>query len=114
MAGLVEKLASTVPGWGVRLVYGDKVDLGGTEVVPVALAAFGFGGGSGEGTGPDNDGSGTGEGGGGGGYAIPVGAYVATDTGPEFRPNPLAVMVVAIPLACVVGRVLVRLIRVSR
>jgi len=55
-----------------------------------------------------------GEGGGGGGYAIPVGAYVATDTGPEFRPNPLAVMVVAIPLACVVGRVLVRLIRVSR
>ena len=69
---------------------------------------FGFGGGEGSGEMPENGstpaGRGVGSGGGGGGYVVPIGAYVGGPDGLKFRPNPIAIMMVAIPLvSAVVG-----------
>ena len=103
MANLVEKLSETVRSLGVKAVYGDKVTVGGVEILPVALVSFGFGGGSDEST--------EAGGGGGGGTSIPIGAYISGRSGPTFTPNPVVFMAVAIPFVFVAGRALARVIR---
>jgi len=117
MANILEKLADSVPSWGAKLSYGEPTIVGGQELVPVALVVFGFGGG--EGSGDFAEGAaagqrGEGSGGGGGGYALPIGAYVGTDSGAVFRANPVAVIALAIPLASVAGWALSRIIRAAR
>ena len=118
MANLIEKLAESVPTWGVKLAYGEKTTLGGQELVPVALVGFGFGGGEGSNimpdVGPASAGTGEGRGGGGGGYAVPIGAYVSGPEGLRFRPNRIAVLVVAVPVISAGGMALAQIIRAFR
>ena len=118
MANLIEKLAESVPTWGVKLAYGEKTTLGGQELVPVALVGFGFGGGEGSNlspdTGPASAGTGEGRGGGGGGYAVPIGAYVSSPDGLRFRPNRIALLVVAVPVITAGGMALAQIIRAFR
>lgn len=118
MANLIEKLAESVPTWGVKLAYGEKTTLGGQELVPVALVGFGFGGGEGSNimpdSGPASAGAGEGRGGGGGGYAVPIGAYVSGPEGLRFRPNRIALLVVAVPVISAGGMALAQIIRALR
>ena len=118
MTNLLEKLADSVSSWGATLAYGEKVTLGGQELVPVALVGFGFGGGEGSGDLPDGtDGStgrGEGSGGGGGGYAVPIGAYVGGPDGLKFQPNVIALVVVAAPLVSAAGVALAQVVRAFR
>lgn len=102
MTNVVERLAQSVTSANVTASYGDKVTIGGVEVIPVALVGFGFGGGGDDG---DN--------GGGGGTAgsVPIGVYVGGPDGVRFRPNPIALLAVSIPVAWVVGRSLVRIVK---
>jgi uncharacterized spore protein YtfJ len=120
MTTLTEKLAASVPSWGAKLAYAETITLGGQEVVPVALVGFGFGGGQGQdideqpegGTAPVRRGEGSG--GGGGGCAVPIGAYVAGPDGLTFRPNPVTLLAVAVPLVAAVGWALAQIINASR
>ena len=118
MARVLETLSESVPSWGAKLAFGEKVTVDGHELVPVALVAFGFGGGEGSGETPENGtipaGRGEGSGGGGGGYAVPVGAYVGGPGGPRFRPNPIALLVLAVPLISAVGWAAAQIIRAKR
>jgi len=113
MATLTERLAALVPSWGAKMAYGERTTLGGQELVPVALVVFGFGGGEGSGEMPENGttpaGRGEGSGGGGGGYVVPIGAYVGGPDGLKFRPNPIAIMMVGIPLVSAVGWAVARI-----
>ena len=106
MADFVLELADKVAGVGVRTSYADKVQLGGVDVVPVALGAYGFGGGSG--SAPEQ---GEGSGGGGGGWSVPLGAYVSRGGDVRFEPNILGVLIVAIPFIAVTGKALRLVIR---
>jgi uncharacterized spore protein YtfJ len=107
MAKLSESLAALVPTWGAKMAYGERTTLGGHELVPVALVVFGFGGGEGSGEMPEGGttpaGRGEGSGGGGGGYVVPIGAYVGGPDGLRFRPNPIAMLMVAVPLVSAAG-----------
>lgn len=118
MTHVAEKLAESVPSWGARLVYGERTTVGGHEILPVALAAFGFGGGQGSGDAPASGespaGRSEGSGGGGGGYAVPVGAYVATPDGLVFRPNPVTLVAVAVPLVTAIGMAVAQVVRAAR
>ena len=120
MANLIEKLAESVPSWGAKLAYGEKTTVGGQELVPVALVGFGFGAGEGSsempegGIGPSGMGVGEGRGGGGGGYSVPIGAYVTGRNGLMFRPNLIALMVVAVPIVTAGGMALAQIIRATR
>jgi len=120
MSNVIEKLTGSVPSWGAKLAYGEKSTLGGHDLVPVALVGFGFGGGEGSSEAPDGGfmpagaGVGEGSGGGGGGYAVPIGAYVGGPDGLEFRPNPIALLVVATPVVSAVGWALAQIIRAMR
>ncbi|HEY0260664.1 MAG TPA: hypothetical protein VGC18_12530 [Lacisediminihabitans sp.] len=102
MTNVVERLAQSVTSANVTASYGDKVSIGGVELIPVALVGFGFGGGGDDG---DN--------GGGGGTAgsVPIGAYVGGPDGVRFRPNPIALLAVSIPVAWVAGRSLARIVK---
>jgi uncharacterized spore protein YtfJ len=92
MADFVLKLADSVKSsTGVHVAYGDPVKLGDTTLIPVALGWSGFGGGESR-----NESFPT-SGGGGGGAAIPIGAYVSDSAGTRFEPNPIALLVVAVP-----------------
>jgi len=122
MANLIEKLAESVPTWGAKLAYGEKTTLGGHDLIPVALVGFGFGAGEGSSEMPDGGlgttgmgmGVGEGRGGGGGGYSVPIGAYVGGPDGLEFRPNLIALMVVAVPVVTAAGLALAQIIRALR
>jgi hypothetical protein len=120
MTSLTERLAASVPSWGVKLAYGEPITLGGQEIVPVALVGFGFGGGEGEGIdevpeeGKAATRRGEGSGGGGGGYAVPIGAYVGGPGGLTFRPNPIASAAVAVPLVAAAGWALAQVINALR
>lgn len=105
MTALVERLADKVPARGVAMAYGERIEIGGRTLIPVALVGYGFGGGG------DSDDNG---GGGGGGTSIPVGAYVGDETGLRFEPNPIALLAVAIPFVAVVGWGLARIARALR
>ncbi|MGR2751538.1 hypothetical protein [Agromyces arachidis] len=106
MADFVLELADKVAGVGVRTSYADKVQIGGAEVVPVALGAYGFGGGAGT-----DDEQNEGSGGGGGGWSVPLGAYVSRGGDVRFEPNVLGLLIVAIPLVAVTGKALRLVIR---
>ncbi|WP_400999024.1 hypothetical protein [Agromyces sp. GXQ0307] len=110
MADFVLELADKVAGVGVRTSYADKVEIGGAEVVPVALGAYGFGGGAGSGT-DSSDQQGEGSGGGGGGWSVPLGAYVGRGGDVRFEPNVLGLLIVSIPLVVVTGKALRLVIR---
>ncbi|MDJ1371838.1 hypothetical protein [Gulosibacter molinativorax] len=91
---------------GARLAYGDRIDLGHEQIIPVAFWA----GGSAEGEGgvdSDRHAEGTSE----GGVAIPLGAYVGDDYGTRFRPNIIALLAVCVPLTVVAGWALPRVIK---
>jgi uncharacterized spore protein YtfJ len=106
MAELVLELAETVAGVGVKTSYGEKVDIDGTTVLPVALGYYGFGGGGGS----DQKGD-QGSGGGGGGVSIPLGAYVGRGGDVRFEPNLIGLLLVATPLVWVTGKALKAVIR---
>ena len=113
MANLSERLAALVPTWGAKMAYGERTTLGGHELVPVALVVVGFGGGEGSGEMPEGGtapaGRGEGSGGGGGGYVVPIGAYIGGPDGLRFRPNPIAVLMAAVPLVSAVGWAVARI-----
>ena len=102
-AGAMQQFAENA---GVKLAYGEAVELGGERVVPVALWAGGGGGGT-----EHDEAGGGGEGSGFGGVAIPVGVYVGDAYGVRFRPNLIALLAVVTPLTMVAGWALPRLIK---
>ena len=114
MESPVESLTKSAPSWGAKMAYGETIDVGGRQVTPAALVIFGFGGGSGSGKLPQGgglpQGEGEGSGGGGGGYVLPIGAYVNGPNGPKFQPNPVAMIMVSVPLVSAAGWALARII----
>jgi uncharacterized spore protein YtfJ len=113
MPSLVERVAARIPEFGVRLAYGDRTEVGGEELVPVALVAYGFGAGEGESDGepaPKLSGSG----GGGGGISIPVGAYVGSGGRLAFRLNPVALLVFGAPVVAALGVGIAAIVRAAR
>jgi len=118
MAKLIENLAESVPAWGAKVAYGEKTTVDGRELVPVAIVAFGFGGGEGSGDMPASEktpaGRGEGSGGGGGGYSVPIGAYIGGPDGLRFRPNTIALAVVAVPLVSAIGAALAVIVGAAR
>ncbi len=114
MANITEKLADTVPDRGVKIAYGEKVTIGGTEMIPVAFVSYGFGGGTMMGTvNVEKDSDMTGDGAGGGGVAIPVGAYIATKDGLRFHANPITMAWVSIPVLGVLGWAISKIVKAS-
>jgi uncharacterized spore protein YtfJ len=110
MENLTLQLAEKFKASGVKMAYGEPVDVDGEKIVPVALVSYGFGAGEGEGE-VTSDNHGSGEGGGGGGSSIPLGAYVKTREGLRFEPNVIALLTVSIPLVWVLGRALSGIIK---
>lgn len=114
MTNPLESLTASLPSWGAKMAFGESTMVGGREIVPAALVIFGFGGGSGSGKRPRRGdvsaGEGEGSGGGGGGYVLPIGAYVSGPDGPTFQPNPLALIIVSVPLVSAAGWALARVI----
>ena len=111
MANITKQLADTVTQTGVRMSYGEPVEMDGSVVMPVAVSGYGFGGGEGGGSGPESTMQGEGSGGGGGGMSVPVGAYVTRDGYTRFEPNIIALLAVSVPFVCVAGRALARIIK---
>lgn len=104
MPSLVIRLAETLTMFGAKAAYGEPYEADGVRMVPVAILYYGFGAGSES----DDDGP---SGGGGGGATIPVGAYVTRDGDVRFQPNVIALLAVSIPVICVSGRALARVIK---
>jgi uncharacterized spore protein YtfJ len=104
MTNLTEKLAESMTHRGVKLSFGEKVDLDGVEVMPVALVTYGFGAG----------GDDTGNGGGAGGGSIPVGVYLNDEGYVKFQPNLIALLAVSIPVICATGWALSKIIKALR
>ncbi|MGO4492925.1 hypothetical protein AB4Y86_12695 [Arthrobacter sp. 2YAF22_2] len=100
MAESFSSLVDAFKNVGVSRAYGDPVQLGGEELIPVALVSFGFGGGSA----PASDDAPAGSGGGGGGFVLPLGVYAGRrGGGVVFRPNPIAVLMGLAPVVCAIG-----------
>ncbi|HWM17154.1 MAG TPA: hypothetical protein VNP97_11260, partial [Microbacterium sp.] len=55
-----------------------------------------------------------GSGGGGGGYSVPIGAYIGGPDGLRFRPNTIALAVVAVPLVSAIGAALAVIVGAAR
>ncbi|GAB5077990.1 hypothetical protein [Arthrobacter sp. AD-310] len=106
MADTFESLVDAFRNFAVSRAYGEPVNLGGQEVVPVALVSFGFGGGSESGQG--------GSGGGGGGTVIPLGVYTSNNGRTVFRPNTIATLACLVPLVAVTGAAVRRAITAAR
>jgi uncharacterized spore protein YtfJ len=90
---------------GVSRAYGPPVQVGGAELLPVALVSFGFGGGT-DAEGGDRGGASGGgaSGGGGGGFVLPLGAYSRESGGHlVFRPNTIAVLLSIVPVVTAAG-----------
>lgn len=101
MADAFSSLVEAFRNVGVARAYGEPVQIGGEELVPVALVSFGFGGGGDSGTAGT---SGAAEGGGGGGFVLPLGAYTRNGEGRVvFRANTLTVLLGLVPVVCAVG-----------
>jgi uncharacterized spore protein YtfJ len=100
MAEAFSSLVDAFKTVGVSRAYGVPVQLGGEELIPVALVSFGFGGGSA----PASDDAPAGSGGGGGGFVLPLGVYAeGQDGGVAFRPNPIVLLVGLAPVVCAIG-----------
>lgn len=106
MADTFGSLLDIFKNLAVSRAYGEPVNLGGQEVLPVALVSFGFGGGSESEQG--------GSGGGGGGTVIPLGVYTTSNGRTVFRPNTVAVLACLVPLVAVAGTAVRRAITASR
>lgn len=96
MSDAFSSLVDSFKNVGVSKAYGPPVQIGGEEVIPVALVSFGFGGGS-EAT--DQGASG----GGGGGLVMPLGVYSSIGGQTVFRPNTIALLVCLVPVVSAVG-----------
>jgi len=106
MADTLASLAESFKNMGVTRAYGTPVNLGGEEIVPVALVSFGFGGGT-----ESEDGA---SGGGGGGFVVPLGVYVTENGRAVFRPNTIALLVCLVPLVGAAGVALRRAVAAVR
>ena len=117
MTDVIERMTSSVPSWGAKLAFGERIVVGGQEVVPSALVIFGFGGGGGSGNwlerGTSPEGRGEGSGAGGGGYVLPIGAYIGGSNGVRFYPNPVAMLIVSVPLLTAAGWAVARIINAT-
>ncbi|WP_233569283.1 hypothetical protein [Leucobacter sp. OH1287] len=119
---------STVMGKiGVKTAYAKPYQFSDTQLVPVAAVWSGWGGGDASGTvTADHDGEivstskdhadadGVSQGGGGGTIIMPIGAYLERDGRTRFEPNTIALLSVAIPFVCVLGRAIARIVRVCK
>ncbi|MDO5052032.1 MAG: hypothetical protein Q4E05_03965 [Pseudoclavibacter sp.] len=103
-----EELSRNLERIGVSLAYGEKIDLGSSSIVPVAVVGLGFGAGEGEDPRAGAEGANVS---GGGGSAVPVGAYVSDEFGTRFEPNVIALLVAATPIAFAVAWGLPKLVR---
>lgn len=110
MADTFSTLVDTFKNVGVSRAYGAPVQLGGQEVIPVALVSFGFGGGA---EGETGNGPG-GSGGGGGGMVLPLGVYRNVGGDVAFRPNTVVTLVLLVPLISVLGAAVRRAIRAAK
>lgn len=99
---IVEHLSDGVKARAVQLAYGEPIDADGTTLVPVAFVSYGFGGGG------DAESNG---GGGGGGVSIPLGMYSTRDGLTQFHPNPVVVMILAVPLVTAAGILISRILK---
>ena len=100
MSEAFSSLVDAFKNVGVARAYGAPVQLGGEELIPVALVSFGFGGGSA----PATEDVPAGSGGGGGGFVLPLGVYARSQSGcVVFKPNPIAMLLALAPVACAVG-----------
>lgn len=106
MADTFSNLVDTFKNVSVARAYGDPVQLGGQEVIPVALVSFGFGGG--------NEADGGASGGGGGGMVMPLGVYRNVGGDVAFRPNTVVALVCLVPLISVLGAAVRRAIRAAK
>ncbi|HEY9355207.1 MAG TPA: hypothetical protein VIQ52_02750 [Arthrobacter sp.] len=106
MAETFSNLVDTFKNVGVARAYGPPVQLGGQEVIPVALVSFGFGGG--------NEGDDGASGGGGGGMVLPLGVYRNDGVNVTFRPNTVVTLVCLVPLISVLGAAVRRAIRAAK
>lgn len=102
MPNIAVELGKLTSSAGINAVYGEKQEVDGVTVLPVAIAWSGFGAG---------EETGKGTGGGGGSVAIPVGVYVRRPEGLRFEPNLIALLAVSVPVICVAGRALRKIIR---
>lgn len=124
---LFQDVSETAKKFGIHLAYGEKVELDGTTLIPVAIAGFGGGAGAGEGQkpgaaksladaaadghAPGKDVQGSGQGAGFGGSAFPVGAYISDEFGTRFQPNIIALLLASAPVALIASCGLPRLIK---
>lgn len=106
MADTFSSLVETFKNVGVSKAYGEPVQVGGEEVIPVALVSFGFGGG-----GEPGDGA---SGGGGGGFVLPLGVYRKIGGNASFRPNTVVTLVCLVPVIGVLGAAVRGAIRAAR
>lgn len=107
MAKLTEKITDALSTLGVERSFGSPIALGDETIVPVAAVWMGVGGGV-------SADAKEGEGAGGGGVSLPMGVYVSVDGRTKFRANPILVLAVSVPLVCVTGRALARMIRAGK
>lgn len=105
MPNIALELGKQSAHFGVNSAYGEQQDVDGIRIIPVALAGNGFGGGA------DESGNG---GGGGGGWTVPLGAYIRRGDDLKFEANIVSLLAVAIPLVCVSGHALRRIIKVLK
>jgi len=106
MADTFSFLVEAMKNVGVSKAYGQPRQVGGEEVIPVALVSFGFGGG--------NDAEGGSSGGGGGGMVLPLGVYRDVGGHAVFRPNTIVMLVCLVPVISVIGSAVRRSIRAAR
>ena len=106
MTETFSNLVDTFKNVGVARAYGDPVQLGGQEVIPVALVSFGFGGG--------NEGDDGASGGGGGGMVLPLGVYRNVGGQVAFRPNTVVALVCLVPVITAVGAAVRKAIRAAK
>lgn len=107
MADTFASLIESFKNMGVSRAYGAPVQLGGEEVIPVALVSFGFGGGGEAG----QEGA---SGGGGGGMVLPLGVYRNVGGQVSFRPNTVVALVCLVPVITALGGAVRRAIRAAK
>lgn len=107
IANIAKELADTLSDGGVKVAYGDPIEVDGATIVPVAFASYGFGAGEGVNDDEHNEGSG----GGGGGMSVPVGAYITRNGKTRFEPNPVALLAVGVPFTFFAGRAIARIVK---
>lgn len=106
MSDSFSSFVDTFKNIGVTKAYGPAVQVGGEEIIPVALVSFGFGGG-----GEAGDGA---SGGGGGGMVLPLGVYRTVGGRAAFRPNTVVTLMCLVPVILAAGAAAGRAIRAAR